>query len=699
MNNENKIELARELSRIRQLPHGPARTAAAEAVTRKIESAGVAELLPWALLDLVEAYTFSELGHKSFVIFARILQLWDTRPELFDESDTFNLFWEFKWVVSDLCDYPQISKNQAEELLADMRRRYEVQGLGMRSVEQAYYKWYSATGDPREKEQLQKWLSLPHEPQEDCEACMVGFFVNEAAKEKDWEKALREGQKQQAKCNREPYHTWVVMALAAMELGDVPFAAQKLREAFALEGNENELDFVSRGTIFEILARGGMLETALSRLRTADKQLLNYAGYGKLGPVTFFSRLAKGLNAALQADPSLGQLPTGFKDHPSKTAAELFEWAFDRALRDARELDARNGNSTWENLVHDSLLRGMFPQQLDLDAVASPLSQLQGAVPSSTATDNTQARSRTAELDTAGNVSSAAGASGVAENVAVHQQNMSPSELFARAENSAASGDFAGAAELYREAAAAAEDAGELLLAGHSFAEAAHCYQLQNIRGEAFSLFQSAADRLRLAGADLELRAQVLQAWAPLVETRQQCTKVDGEIADLLEQVSAGLKKAANNLVAEALGEKTTTDPTLAEAAAQETKRLQIINALMEHIRASVVATGAATPVTTATPDVKDLSYELAAEYATNAAIGYTNLGMQAEAGHAHWLLGKIQAATGDIAAAIESLDRAFHCFVRRLHDAERAAIADELLPLLRQSGRNERAELLISEL
>ena len=103
----------RELRTIRAMPYGSARTAAAEVIVRRIDAEGPQERLAEALLDLVEAYSFTGQGDRSFVTFARLLRLWDSQPELFDESDEHNLFWEFKWVAGDLPDYPPRSPARA----------------------------------------------------------------------------------------------------------------------------------------------------------------------------------------------------------------------------------------------------------------------------------------------------------------------------------------------------------------------------------------------------------------------------------------------------------------------------------------------------------------------------------------------------------------------------------------------------------
>ena len=107
--------VTQELRGLRNLPYGTARTAATETIVRRVEAEGPRESLAEALLDLVEAYTFSGEGAKSFVTFARLPRLWDQSPELFDATDRRNLFWEFKWIAADPVSYTHLDvyKRQA----------------------------------------------------------------------------------------------------------------------------------------------------------------------------------------------------------------------------------------------------------------------------------------------------------------------------------------------------------------------------------------------------------------------------------------------------------------------------------------------------------------------------------------------------------------------------------------------------------
>ena len=89
------MTFGQEIVAITKMPYGPARTAAAESVVRRIEAENAHEVLAWALAELVEAYVFDGHGEQAFVAFSRMLRVWDENPELCDEQDVRNLFWDY----------------------------------------------------------------------------------------------------------------------------------------------------------------------------------------------------------------------------------------------------------------------------------------------------------------------------------------------------------------------------------------------------------------------------------------------------------------------------------------------------------------------------------------------------------------------------------------------------------------------------
>lgn len=139
-------EANREISRVRDMPYGLARTQAAERQVRLVDAEGPDAARAFALSTLVEAYQWGGEVDRSFVAFARLLQWWDQHPEHFDEYDRHGLFWSFKWMISGLADFPTVPAEQIDRTLADMERRYALAGNGMDAVAYERFAWARQRG-------------------------------------------------------------------------------------------------------------------------------------------------------------------------------------------------------------------------------------------------------------------------------------------------------------------------------------------------------------------------------------------------------------------------------------------------------------------------------------------------------------------------------------------------------------------------
>lgn len=481
-------EIGQELRQIRGLPYGVARTAAAEQIVRRIEADGPPDRLAEALLDLVEAYTFFGDGAKSFVAFARLLRLWDTNPELFDEADARNLFWEFKWVAGDLPDYAEIGVDQAQAFLADMRRRFDLAGHGLSSVVMSEFRWAWHTGNPDAETARLRWVAIPRDEFDDCRACTIGQQVGFFTAAGRYAEAIALGLTQDGRCNREPTGTFHALALAYLLHGDPETAVDYHRKALATLDKFDGSDFaIGRAQEFELLARGGQLERALRRLREVYPELLTKAA-------TPLSRLRflLGVLAGLVANADQPELATGLRESGRGTVGELSAWARTEAEALAARFDARNGNDYYANLVRGALA-ATRAGQLELD-VAMP------AVPAP-AEASPQPATETADADPA-----------------------------ALAEQHLARGDQRAAASAYAEAAVAAEVAGMLADAGVAWAESAHCAELMGDLAAANERYARALPRLRASGAEAEVLVQIMLAWAPVAISVYQPEPVLAEL-------------------------------------------------------------------------------------------------------------------------------------------------------------------------
>src|SRR4051812_49119672 len=103
---QNTDELYEALNANDQRPYGRTRTVTAEELVDAAEQFEDPTALVCALLELQEAYTYGSEPRKSPVVFARILNLFDEQPDIFDARLRHMLFWRFKWVANALLALP-----------------------------------------------------------------------------------------------------------------------------------------------------------------------------------------------------------------------------------------------------------------------------------------------------------------------------------------------------------------------------------------------------------------------------------------------------------------------------------------------------------------------------------------------------------------------------------------------------------------
>lgn len=480
-------EMRRMLSANSRLPYGLARTAAAEMIARLVENEGPEQFLAEALLDQVEAYVFGQESHKAFVVFSKLLRLWDTRPELFDSTDQRNLFWEFKWIAGDLSDYPQITQGQAEALLADMGHRYAVAGHGQQPVLAARFRWLWHAGLPGAEEARLAWVRAEQDELDDCEACIIGQQVDFFTDTGRFGEAVALGERQHKSCNLEPSRTLYALALAQWHEGDAEAAVSSLRAGRAALDTDTSDFAPARGQEFELLARGGEFEQALRLLRDDMAGLLV-----KASSPLFRLRFLIGVLAGLAANTDQAEMPTLLTGVDAPTVGALRAWVEREARALARDFDARVGGDAYARRIEVAL-----------------------------------AATRGAVLPW--------GAS-VAETWSDDTPAASPQDA---AEPEVDDVDALVAAKRFPEAMVANESAagraleeGRLAAAGLAYAEAAQCAHLADLDADAHRLFGVGVPLMQAGGTDDDLLVPVLVAWA---EAATRMADTDGVLKALTE--------------------------------------------------------------------------------------------------------------------------------------------------------------------
>ncbi|MEU0335302.1 tetratricopeptide repeat protein [Streptomyces sp. NPDC006193] len=164
--------LRRALAENAEQPEGPARNARAERLLAEAERLDVPLAVIEALGHQLKVYNYSSEKDKMFVPFARLLRMWDERPEDFDEYEAHSLHWVFKWMSAGMLDQPHIPLASVEKWLGEMEHRYRLAGYSERAVRSAEFSVAAHVGDlARAERAYAAWLAADRDRMADCHAC------------------------------------------------------------------------------------------------------------------------------------------------------------------------------------------------------------------------------------------------------------------------------------------------------------------------------------------------------------------------------------------------------------------------------------------------------------------------------------------------------------------------------------------------
>jgi tetratricopeptide (TPR) repeat protein len=153
-------------------PEGPARNARAEQLLVEAEKLNIPLAVIEALGHQLKVYNYSSEKDKMFVPFARLLRMWDERPEDFDEQEIHSLHWVFKWMSAGMLDQPHIPLASIEKWLGEMEHRYRLAGHSERAVRGAEFSVAAHLGDlERAERAYAAWLAADRDNMADCHAC------------------------------------------------------------------------------------------------------------------------------------------------------------------------------------------------------------------------------------------------------------------------------------------------------------------------------------------------------------------------------------------------------------------------------------------------------------------------------------------------------------------------------------------------
>ncbi|MFF5522160.1 tetratricopeptide repeat protein [Streptomyces coeruleorubidus] len=204
-------------------PEGPARNARAEELLAAAEKLNVPLAVIEALGHQLKVYNYSSEKGKMFVPFARLLRMWDERPENFDEYETHTLHWVFKWVSSGMLDQPHIPLASIEKWLGEMEHRYRLAGYSERAVRSAEHSVAAHVGDlARAERAYAAWLAADRDRMSDCHACELhgqGWWQAERGRDAQALELWRPVLEGEYACAHEPHAALASSLVPLLRLG------------------------------------------------------------------------------------------------------------------------------------------------------------------------------------------------------------------------------------------------------------------------------------------------------------------------------------------------------------------------------------------------------------------------------------------------------------------------------------------------
>lgn len=357
--------LRRAMAENSEQPEGPARNARAEQLLAEAEKLDIPLAVIEALGHQLKVYNYSSEKDRMFVPFARLLRMWDERPEDFDEYEAHSLHWVFKWVSVGMLDQPHVPLASIEKWLGEMEHRYRLAGHSERAVRSAEFSVAAHIGDlARAERAYAAWLAADRDRMADCHACELhGQGTWQVKRDRDTEalelwRPVLEGE---YSCAHEPHSVLASSLTPLLRLGRVDEARahhlrgfrlvrpmESMRGAYAdhvefcaLTGNE------ARG--MELLAERPAYFTDTGHPRSR----LDF-----MAVVALLMDRLTGLGLGGQQVPG----PAG----QAWTARELAAHARAEALELAGRFDARNGTSYVGDRIRERMAQRPLVERLPL---------------------------------------------------------------------------------------------------------------------------------------------------------------------------------------------------------------------------------------------------------------------------------------------------------------------------------------------
>jgi hypothetical protein len=342
------------LATAQDLPYGAERVALGEQAIRRADASGDTHAGYDARMELVETSTFGGYPAKALTAFSWCLAKVDENPY---EFDLLELLWSYKWILTGMSCFPQVSRDQIKQMEDDLERRYREHGISLRGVHVKRMSNALALGDVHAAIQHhKKLLKSKRDLLSDCEACERSGEVRLLICSGDDQRALVKAEpilSGDLSCATIPHSTYGLILQPLVRLGREEEAIQYHRKGYRMvASNRKYLRTIAEHLIFAVY-RGDLTKA----LRILEKQLPAAIETTDLHARFHFYDASTALFLSLAQRTSRARkvlLPTALDCYQASNKYDvqrLADW-FDQELQQLTEqFNARNGNDYYSQLV------------------------------------------------------------------------------------------------------------------------------------------------------------------------------------------------------------------------------------------------------------------------------------------------------------------------------------------------------------
>lgn len=338
------------------LPHGEIQVRLTEEAVNLAEAGRDLDLMFAARQKLVGNAVYSGRLEKALPAFAWCLSHLEREPERFS-GYKFHLLWEFKNILHNVDEFPQLSIEQITALRDQMASLYRQSGYNMRPVHYTSLTFAMRSGHFAEAAQsFAKYRETRRDSMADCLACEADSDAEYYMLIGEHEQALDAAGpplRQERTCTEVPHRTYSNMLRSLALLGRYEEADEYQRKGYRLV--RNKVIFLAHlGWQLAYQAHRDRLSSALRMLEVNLAIALDT--HHQRSRYLFFlaARRVLALAAKKKGTQKLN-LPQSFPLYsPTEKydLAELLNWVDGENARVAAQFDARNGNRYHsENLV------------------------------------------------------------------------------------------------------------------------------------------------------------------------------------------------------------------------------------------------------------------------------------------------------------------------------------------------------------